>query len=240
MNKPDRPFRSRLTPRFGIQKAIALVPLLLIGQQASAQTVYHDRSEYERAKEIYTQRLESHTNYQRKIDYYKSLKYDSKSYRPVDNEGWIRYFQSELKKRNVSFDSYLSRYRPGVEPNGETFINLFESSRSRYLLVTITDTPPPQTENLVYYAVTFRFDHPGKPPVYEPKAKPRRNRRKAATVNSHIVTQDTVVVSNHVLPIEENRPTTYLMPDGNRYTYTELLQRFPSLKTGTVFNGNFK
>ena len=229
---------------------VFLFLIIGISKNGYSQKVYRDLNEYNEASKIYNDKWISYENYTKKLNFYANFKYRKGTY-PKTNDDWINYVKPKMENDGIYFDNHVMRLRPSVDPDGIVFVNFFESSTSNYLVVTCTEKEPDPTDSkLVYYATMYKFNHPGKPPVY---VKPSKiTPMKKINVDSVTTFQDTIQnqpipVTNYTITyaetLKENERVhegKFLMPDGNRYTYDELLILYPSMKENTVFVYNFK
>lgn len=200
---------------------------------------YTNQKEYKTALILYNDKLESHLNYERKMNYYKNLKFPSKEAQYKSNTDWIDYFKGKLLKYGVFFDNELVRYKPNVEPDGEKWVNLILTEGSQYLQVRITDQPLYELTESIYCASTYYFKHPGLPPTYTPPPKKKVIKKKEVVVQEiPSVKTDSVVVTQIITPIEVRECDFYVMPDGNTYTRLELKTRWNIDER--ILRGNFK
>jgi hypothetical protein len=155
------------------------------------QAIYRNQDEYDMVIKTYNDKWVSYENYRKKLDFYANFKYRKGNY-PQTNEDWIRYIRPMMEKQGIFFDNHLVRVKSSVQPDGTVFVNFFESSTSNYLIVTCTEKEPdPMDPKLVYYATMYKFNHPGKPPVY---VKPSRiTPIKKRDLDNVTITTDTIL-----------------------------------------------
>lgn len=203
--------------------------LILCSVITKANKVYTDRVEYDHALKIYNDHLESYENYQKKIKFYKEFKYPKNKTYPTNGDEWFKVFKPELDILGIKIDNLEKRYNPNVKTNGLIHINFIEDPNSEYLLVKITDFPM-SPYDYKFSVITCSFSHPGKKPIfYEPKKE-------------LVVLEKQNIVDNVVEPKKEPEliipHNIYMMPDGKKYTYEELVIAYPSMKYDSVFKQN--
>jgi len=217
-----------------MKKIVSLfVTLLTFNYFVCGQSVYTDKKEYESAVKQYNDELDSYNNYISKINFYKNFIYPKSNSYPTTKYEWESFFRGKLESSGIRFDNHIVRLHENVTPSGKVYINFLESNNSNKLLVSITDF---EVSNAIYSASTFKFNHPGKKPVFKEKTIVKEQK---------VIKKDTSLVLNSTTLVEEKvasdnaHSNLFLMPDGKWYTYYELTKMYPSMNFKTVLESNF-
>lgn len=229
-----------------MKKIVSLVIILItISSLSYGQKVYTNKKLYDSALKQYCDELESYQNYIKKINFYNTFSYYKSNGYPSSADKWMSYFEPLLKKSGIKFDNYISRLHENVEPSGIIYINFIESSKSDKLLVSFDDSP---RTNAIYSASTYKFNDPGKPPVYN-KPLPKESTPKKGKIYNPITPPDKIQYASSVeekkdtLIIKEKKDTSnvvfFTMPNGEKFTYVELIKNYPSMINEDVFKSNF-
>lgn len=160
-----------------------LIVLLTITSLSYGQKVYTNKKLYDNALKQYCDELDSYENYIKKVNFYNNFSYDKTKGYPSSTEKWISYFEPLLNKSGVKFDNYINRLHENVNPSGTIYINFLESTKSNKLLVSFDDSP---RSNAIYTASTFKFNHPGKPPVFKKPEEQKKDTVKVKKVINQI------------------------------------------------------
>lgn len=200
--------------------------------------VYTLKEDYNNAIKNYNDAKESYENYIKKINFYKNYKYPKN--KPYPNS-WFEYFKPILESNGIKMDNYKVRYHKNIDPDGTTYINFIIDPNSDYLSVTLTDIPP---SNYIYSASIYKFNHPGKSPVFKEEKETLIDN--STTTYSPSQT-DTLIIEPKMIFVPsvkiENLPTRpefYIMPNGSKYSYEQLIHNYPSMADNKVLHFNFK
>ena len=222
-------------------KNIILLFLLLSTFICNGQVIYEDRGEYERALKNYNDWLDSYNNYQKKLKFYREFKYPKSSSYPENAAAWYAYFKPHLDKLGIIPDNDDVRIHENVRPYGKIHINFIEDPNSDYLLVKITDTDmsPYQYK---YCATTYSFVHPGEKPIfYSPKKETPNEpvKIKFEPKKKEPINPDSAILKTPITkpPIKN---VYYIMPDGKKYNYDNLIKVYPSMVDRNVLSINFR
>jgi hypothetical protein len=222
-----------------MKKIVSLVILLItISYFSYGQKTYTNKKSYDSALKQYCDELESYQNYIKKINFYNNFSYYKSNGYPSSTDGWISYFQPLLNKSGVKFDNYINRLHDNVEPEGVIYINFIESVRSDKLLVSFDDSP---RDNAIYSASTYKFKDPGKPPIYsKPEQKEKSTSKKNKIINPITPPNKVQYASTESEKVDTiSTIDFYTMPNGEKYTYVELIKNYPSMVNESVFKSNF-
>lgn len=223
-----------------MKKIVSLVIILItISSLTYGQKVYTNKKLYDSALKQYCDELESYQNYIKKINFYNNFSYNKSNGYPSSAEDWMSYFEPLLSKSGVKFDNHLHRLHENVNPVGVTYINFMESSKSAKLLVSFDDSP---RDNAVYSASTYKFKDPGKPPIFskpEPISKPTPKKDKI--INPITPPNKVQYASTEEKKVDVTIDTTdiFTMPNGEKYTYLDLIKNYPSMSDENTFKSNF-
>lgn len=191
--------------------------------------VYKDKSKYAIAIKIYNDHLESYENYLNKIKFYTDFKYPKSSNYPKTGEEWSMVLKPQLESVGIKFDNEGDRYHKNIKPSGKIYINFIEDPNLDYLIVKILDYIPP---NYIHSAETYSFTHPGKKPVLMEEKVIKK-------INEPVI-EEKPTVEDFVNPDTPIISDLYLMPDGKKYTYENLIKSYPSMANKSVLLFNFK
>lgn len=197
---------------------------------SAAGTVYTDSAEYVKAFQLHDHQLKSYVNYKRKRDLYSKLVIPDLNHAPV---AWVEdFFSPKMQAAGIQFDNYVIRYFPDVEPSGNEYVVVYQPSiGSPELRVRFSDheeAGPGVIISVFYYA----FKHPGDPPVFNTTVTSLN----PASAGSPAGSSSSAAIPVHDPDFESRY---YVMPDGRRYSYAELLRSFPSMKFDEVFKKSF-
>ncbi|MFM8431774.1 MAG: hypothetical protein ACKOA1_03160 [Bacteroidota bacterium] len=215
---------------FRLRRLFVLFPSILVLSNIALADgiIYSDSAEYVKAKLTYDHQLKSYENYIQKRELYLGLELPDLNHAPAR---WVEdYFSPKMQASGIFFDNYVIRYFPDVEPAGNEYIVVYQpnpaSPELKMRFSNFEETGTGVVISVFYYA----FNNPGDPPVF----------RKAGAS-----TATTVTVSDPLSPASATDPDTsfqnryYMMPNGRRYSYEELIRTFPSMKFNRVFKKAF-
>ena len=214
-----------------------LIIFFLVAQRAISQTIYTNKQEFEKASLWYEHALFSYQNSIKKIEYYAQIKYPKRSLYPANGDEWFRIFEPGLNSKGIKIDNNENRLFPDVEPEGPIYFNFIEDPEKDNLIIRITSTPLQPYEYL-FCATSLKFKHPGKRPEFKKIRNHSNQESHNAITQSNILETEELNLAN-TLPNEINQPEIFTMPDGNKYTYVELIKIFPSLSNKKVFKTRF-
>ena len=215
----------------------SVLVVLICLSSVNAQKVFTDRKEYEKALQNYNDALDSYNNFQKKVKFYSDYKFSKSESYPTNGDAWYNILKPGLDKLGIKMDNKESRLHPNVESVGTVYFSFIEVPSSKELKVKITDYPL-NPYDYKFSAHTCKFNHPGKPPILKEK--------KAIAVIEEIKKDSVKVVEPkmvYVPPVKYVEPVKYnlyMMPDGKRYTYSQLVVMYPSLKSEIALRSNFK
>ena len=221
-----------------MKKIVSLVIVLIMTSCFSyGQKTYTSKKSYDSALKQYCDELESYQNYIKKINFYNNFSYYKSNGYPSSADGWMSYFQPLLSKSGIKFDNYINRLHDNVEPEGVIYINFIESVRSDKLLVSFDDSP---RDNAIYTASTYKFKDPGKPPIYSKPEQKEKTIIKKEKIYNPISPPNKIQYATEIKKVDVDSSTDfYTMPNGEKYTYIELIKNYPSMANETVFKTNF-
>lgn len=203
-----------------MKKVILILVLTFISFSGIGQKVYYDKTEYETALKVYNDKLDSYLNYSKKINYLKNFSnFPTVENYPKTPHDWTLFLDPYFVKEKIKCDNSSNRLHPNITPDGTIFINFYHYPNTNNIVVSTSNERIDNDPSCIYSADFFTFNDPGKSPIY----------------------RDTTLSNvRHVLYVPPVKLDLYLMPDGGKYTYEQLLHQYPSMVNKLVYDGNFK
>jgi hypothetical protein len=218
-------------------KNIVLLLMISLSSSVNGQTVYNNKKDYDNAIKNYNDAVESYDNYVKKINFYKNYKYPKNKPYP---SSWFEYFKPLLESNGIKLDNYKIRYHENITPDGTIYVNFIVNPNSDFLSVTFSDIPP---SNYIYSAALYKFNHPGKSPIFVEKQK--KEKIESGTTYSPETSEKTIIEPKMIFVpstkiVDVPKRKFYVMPNGVKYSYEQLIYYYPSMAYNDVFNSNFK
>lgn len=217
-----------------MKNVILFLLLFFCLTKSFGQKYYTDKKEYESALKYYNDAKDSYDNYIKKLNYFKNYKFPKSKNYPPDGDSWYAYFKTDLESLGVRFDNNEIRLHKNIPPKDSLYINFIEVNDSPFLLVKVTNKKLSSSE-YKFCCKTLCFDYPGKKPIYVEKQVPKKD--EIVIIKENKIDSLKVVTIN---PIEYKIKTLYLMPNGVRYSYENLIKVYPSMSNSKVFSSYFK
>lgn len=218
-----------------MKNVILVLILSFLTFNTFGQKQYTDKKEYESALKYYNDAKDSYENYIKKLNYFKNYKFPkSKNYPPNGDIWYVTYFKKDLESLGVRLDNNETRLHKNVTPDDSLYINFIEVDDSPYLLIKVTNQKM-GNDKYEFCCKTLQFKHPGKKPIYVEK-------KDSVKINVSVIKEEKKEPTQVVIkePIKkEVKPSKYLMPDGKRYSYENLIRIYPSMSNNKVFSSYF-
>lgn len=225
-----------------MKKIVSSILLFLFSALFStAQVIYTNKEEYQKALKDYNDALDSYNNFIKKVKFYGNYKFPKSNSYPENGDAWMTLIKPDLNKLGIKVDNEEQRLHPNVKSSGLIYFNFIEVSDLDFLQVKITNQPISKFD-YKFSARTLKFVHPGKPPVYsEIKEKPaQKNIVKEIKKEDSILKDTTIIKEKNMVYVGPVKEDTYFMPDGKKYTYEQLIKSYPIFKNDLAMKVNFK
>ncbi len=225
-----------------------------------------DNEDYKRRQELYDDSLHAYKESQKTLEMYNSsseraaMELNGIKYPEEQINKFINLRNEATNKWMHTDDPQIIKTYKNIEDNYQKVINAIgapyeagkEKMEKRFIKTPTFDNLPPEYHDSKIYTKNkknepeIKFDENAglnneaydySVPLYKKPVQEVRPPKK-----EEVLTPDTVFVPS-VEPVihkeEIEMPDYFIMPNGNKYTYEELLKKYPQMKDPRVFEKNF-